>query len=312
MRLSVSFLLTPTSDLQVSSMLELPFVVELEAGTVVRIMIEETSFAALGPMRLEISAAIDSQTLSTRPDPLRYSIDDDGASSPLKAVVIPEAASLVQRAIDTVSAISFLTGCGISGSRMLGEDRIVAESTHDEAVLDVLGSRTPVIDVIPAPEQQSFHVPTVRAGDVRALLPRHGIRLFADALSSEVPVSRYRNLWLVLESAFGLDGRALISALAGFGPLRDLGVDEDELQQLLILRGRASHAASRAGVKELGDVEIEVLARLGRLQNIAERLILTKENWGERDFAARELLPLTGYVDRDGYPVFPAPAYSSE
>jgi hypothetical protein len=95
-----------------------------------------------------------------------------------------------------------------------------------------------------------------------------------------------------------------LRTLLRYPPPLELGFDNDELRALLILRGRASHAQSKAGVAELTAIESACHHKLPRLSNLAERVILTKKSWGHPTGGVEELIPLGGYVDRTGQPVF--------
>ncbi len=104
----------------------------------------------------------------------------------------------------------------------------------------------------------------------------------------------------MLEAAFARDGDKLVDLLAQYQPAQQMGFDRDELRALLILRGRASHAQSKAGLRELVAVEHECGNRLTRLKNLAERVILTKKDWGYPTLATDELTPLRAYMGRQG------------
>src|SRR5205085_9366951 len=101
----------------------------------------------------------------------------------------------------------------------------------------------------------------------------------------------------ILEAAFGKRDDELVALLAKYEPARKLDFDEAEVKQLLVLRGRASHAQSSAGIKELVYVDQECSKQLPRLKNLCERVILTKKDWGYPTIAADELLPLTSFVE---------------
>jgi hypothetical protein len=122
------------------------------------------------------------------------------------------------------------------------------------------------------------------------------LRIYADALKLGTGAARFRELWRVLESAFNRQDDELVALLADYPPARAMAFSRDELKQLLVLRGKASHAASRAGVKQLLAVERECSHRLARLKNLAERVILTKRSWGYPTRGVDELVPLSAYV----------------
>ena len=115
-------------------------------------------------------------------------------------------------------------------------------------------------------------------------------------------VAQFRELWRVLEAAFGRKDKNLLGRLDRYQPARDLEFKYAELEHLWILRGRASHAESRDGVDELVRVEQECARRLPRLKNLVERVISTEDSWGSRGQGVAELLPLQGYVGPDESP----------
>jgi hypothetical protein len=117
-------------------------------------------------------------------------------------------------------------------------------------------------------------------------------------------VAQFREFWRVLESAFGVLDEELVAAVTNFPPAQAMEFRADELRQLLILRGRASHAASKGEVHELTRVERECSQRLPRLKNLAERVIATKATWGYPTAGVNELLPLTAYIGPPGGPDF--------
>jgi hypothetical protein len=122
------------------------------------------------------------------------------------------------------------------------------------------------------------------------------LSISAPALTRAPPAARFRELWRVLESAFTRSDDELVALLADYAPTQAMGFTRDELRQLLVLRGRASHAASKAGLTELVAVERECSQRLPCLKNLAERVILTKRSWGFPTTYVDELMPLAGYV----------------
>jgi hypothetical protein len=81
-----------------------------------------------------------------------------------------------------------------------------------------------------------------------------------------------------------------------------LKFDRDELERLRVLRGRASHAQSRAkaGKQELVDVERDCARAIPRLKTLVERVILTKKSWGYPTIDVEELTPVQAYTTADG------------
>ncbi len=123
-----------------------------------------------------------------------------------------------------------------------------------------------------------------------------GLRLYANAMQADLAVAQFRELWRILEAAFGKHDDELVTLLTKYEPARKLRFDEAEVKQLLVLRGRASHAQSSAGIKELVYVDQECRKQLPRLKNLCERVILTKKDWGYPTVGTDELLPLAGFI----------------
>jgi hypothetical protein len=98
-----------------------------------------------------------------------------------------------------------------------------------------------------------------------------GLRLYADAVALPADVAKYCELWRCLESAFGLKEGDLVKALASYEPAQELGFDAEELRELQVLRGRLSHAESRAGLEEILRVGDQASKRVARLKCLVER-----------------------------------------
>ncbi len=105
---------------------------------------------------------------------------------------------------------------------------------------------------------RSFSTGGITTKTITDLLPKRiGLRLYANAMKANLAVAQFREFWRVLEAAFGTRDYPLVTLLAKYEPAKKLGFDEAEMKQLLLLRGRASHAQSRAGIKELISVDQE-------------------------------------------------------
>lgn len=102
---------------------------------------------------------------------------------------------------------------------------------------------------------------------------RTGLRLYAGAIRAALPVPQIRELWRVVESAFGRKGLTLVDLLVSYPPAIALGFDRQELESLQTLRGRASHAESKRGDAEIIEVERLSFTQLPRLKNLCERVI---------------------------------------
>lgn len=84
------------------------------------------------------------------------------------------------------------------------------------------------------------------------------------------------------------------------------GFDHGELRGLRLLRGRASHTQSKAGVQESITFVHECSRRLARVSDPVELVSLTNNTWGSlRATLVEELAPLHAYASRNGaYVIF--------
>lgn len=200
--------------------------------------------------------------------------------------------------------LSFVLEVPVHAASMLGRDELIPESSSDEQRLRELGNLHPFVGLR---TNISIRAPALTDLDDRTvdrLLEREvGLAIFADALSISRPIGKYRELWRVLESAFGLKGGRLIEALAQFAPASELGFDREELRAILVLRGRASHAESSAGLEEYETVTRTVEAKLPRLRTLVFQVLLTKGSWGSRGNGVDRLARLWTYVNKEGTPV---------
>lgn len=184
--------------------------------------------------------------------------------------------------------------------------RLVTESTDDEAVLDRLGS-SELFEKVHLANLGVTSSPVIDVSDedFALLLNREiAFALYSDALRLESSVAAFREFWRILESAFGLTESELVKTLSTFAPMDEIDVSEEELQELRVLRGRASHAQSRNKLDEYRVVTNLVGSRLSRLRSIVEKVILTKKHWGVRDGEVHRLGRQTAYMGRGNVPTF--------
>jgi hypothetical protein len=197
---------------------------------------------------------------------------------------------------DFVNAVTFLTDAPLSLSHRRREDRFIPENDEERTQLERLGTDELYRKTGARYESRTFTV-QVDADAVSALLDRSaGLRLYADAVKLALVVAQFRELWRVLESAFRAKDDALAGLLASYPPAQELGFGRKELKDLLVLRGKASHAESKAGVSHLIALEHECRRRLPRLKNLVECVILTKKTWGLPTLDVGALAPLRAYV----------------
>jgi hypothetical protein len=279
----------PTRELQ----MELPLVIDLDSG--LRLTLDQRDGASL---RLVIDYPVDRGKLKLERNTRTYEQLSDGGRRELPALRVPENDEI--QASDVAAALTFLTDVPVNTSRPHPSSEIVPEDDEDRAVLDAFGTSRVFAQLGSQPSIRTFN-PIVDADSVQAVLPKTaGLRLYADALALNTDVARYRELWRILESAFGLQDDALVHALAAYPPAQELEFDRDELRELLVLRGRASHAATKGGLTEILRIGAEARRRSGRLKCLTERVILTKQSWGTRGAGVEELTPAVSWVGRDG------------
>jgi len=178
-------------------------------------------------------------------------------------------------------------------------EHLIPEDGSDQALLEDLGTSlvhsplfvtTGVRTPLPLCEQ-----------NVQALMERPvAIRLYADALGMTTPSSQLRELWRVLESGFRATGPDLLRLLASCSLCKELRfTPQEQLREIYVLRGRSSHANGREAADDLAALDAQASARIPRLQDLVEAMILDKIDWGSRSVDAR---PFSGraFVASDG------------
>lgn len=276
--------------------LDLPMRVELSSDTWAILTQEDTDLLAL-----EVSRRVRREQLSVVRESGWSRQANDGTQVPLPGIEIRDDASPEGVLVpDLLAAISFLTDAVLNHASRVHLDRYVAENAEDERLLAEFGTDTPVSRSTVSVATRTFKM-SVTPEAIAAVLERQvGVRLYADAVRSGFDPARFRDFWRLLESAFNAQGDQLVDLLADYPPAQEMGFDRDELEQLLVLRGRASHAATRpeASLRELVDVSSSCARALPRLHNLAERVILTKQSWGHPTSGVAEIVPLTAFVGR--------------
>jgi hypothetical protein len=287
-RIREFFGVVPVGSLQI----DLPLVIDFEDDA--RARLDETN----GDLHLVIEYPVDPLALKLEPRTGSYERRPDGGDHEITALRAPENKNV--QAIDITAALTFLTDVPLNVNRPFPPAEIVPESDEDRAALDAFGTTRLYVEGGVQPSIRTFN-PVVDADAVRALMPKAaGLRLYADAVARSADVARYRELWRVLESAFRLKDDDLVDALAAYPPAQELGFDQGELRELLVLRGQASHAATRAGLDEILRVGEEARRRADRLKCLVERVILTKKTWGARGDGVEELTPASSWVGQEG------------
>jgi len=175
--------------------------------------------------------------------------------------------------------LSFELGVGILCS--MGARQVLAEGEDETAALEAWGTSRIWGGVRGHLSMRSFNFPELDAEARKELFRRSaGLRLFSDSLRNRQASAQFRDLWRLLEAAFHSKDSDLVRHLGEFEPAARMRFTERELKELLVLRGRVSHAESKAGLKEIAQADGAARAVLGRLQVLAEQVLLNKRTWG--------------------------------
>ena len=272
--------------------LVLPLTISLDADTKASLVEQE------GDIQILVDRKIDHTRLELVEVSGRYKKLPDGTEKPVPTLrLVEDEAPEHILSQDFISALTFITDVPIALSRPPHSDRFVPETDEDRELLERLGTDQPYHRFSARASIRSFSPSGITIKTITDLMPRRvGLRLYANAMKANLAVAQFREFWRILEAAFGERGDKLVALLAKYEPARKLGFDEAEVKQLLLLRGRASHAQSSAGIKELVYVDQECSSQLPRLKNLCERVILTKKSWGHPTVGTDELLPLTSFI----------------
>ncbi len=216
-------------------------------------------------------------------------------------LIVPGTPALGDAVLRMVERLSFLTDTPIRHSRILHLDELVPENQEDETYLDSFGTRDIHHETSITMSIRTFTWSDLREDFFDKLGEKDaGLALYAQALLEQEPVGQFRDLWKVLESGFGVQNEELIGCLSKYEPTQQLGFSEPELKSLLVLRGRASHASSRAGIEDIKIVNREVTEKMPRLKCLVEQLLLTKKSWGFKTQATDRLARVASYISADG------------
>ncbi len=272
--------------------LVLPLTISLDANTQASLVEQESG------MQLLVDRKIDNTRLELIKSSNYYNKLPDGTEEPISTLrLVDDDAPEYILSQDFVSALTFLTDVPITLSRPPLSDRFVPETEEDRMLLERLGTDQLYSRASSLISVRSFSLSNATDNTIIDLLPRRvGLRLYANAVKADLAVAQFRELWRILEAAFGRIDEELVALLAKYEPARKLHFDETEIKQLHVLRGRASHAQSSAGIKELVYVDQECAKQLPRLKNLCERVLLTKKAWGYPTLGTKELIPLAGYI----------------
>ena len=222
-------------------------------------------------------------------------------TAPDRGIFVPEQAAMGQFLSSMAHTLSFIMDIPIRYASRLDMEELIPETPDEECHLRTLGTSNVYKLLTAIPRVRSIHMPQVDDEVFATILRKEpGIALYAQALLLQQTTAVFGELWKVLESAFNAKDGALLRYLADFGPSKELGFTMAEFKELLVIRGRASHAESRSGIKELRAVRDEVEQRLGRLKCLVEQVVVTKKTWGTRTLETERLTPISSFIGPNG------------
>lgn len=193
---------------------------------------------------------------------------------------------------DVIACLSVLLEMPLSLYSSGRADRVVPEDDSDRRKIEELGTDKLFFGLQAGMPTSRTSRGSLTGSQIIDLLPRSpGLHLYADALQDALATATFRDCWRVLESAFNAIDDTLVELLGQYPPCLDLGFDCEELKDLLVLRGRASHAKSRIGLREKKQVDALCSKNLPRLKSLANRVILTKKSWGFPTLGVEEVQP---------------------
>lgn len=273
--------------------MQLPFTMSLDIAIKASLVEQE------GGIQLLIDRKIDHAKLEVVKDSgYQYKKLPDGGREPVPTLrLIEDEAPERILSQNFMSALTFLTDVPIALSSPHGKNGFVPETDEDRELLERLGTDLPYRTGYALVSMRSFSLSGATDETITTLMSKHsGLHLYANAMQANLAAAQFRELWRVLEAAFGKRDEELVALLTKYEPAKELRFDEAEIRRLLVLRGRASHGQSKAGIKELVFVDKECASQLPRLKNLCERVILTKKDWGYPTVGTDELLPLAGFI----------------
>jgi hypothetical protein len=277
--------------------LKIPWHVELEGKTF--ILTELDAERRRGKVLVTGRVDADAVVLGSEPTPL------DG-TKPNTGIILSttDFTDFMKRVVDL---LAFMTDVPLRFAKKIGA-RLVPENATDEATLQQLGTNHVLPKLATSMSTRSFLPSEITEDRFQVLAAKqHGVALYAEALLVGEPVAVFRGLWMVLESAFAEKDQKLLALLSEYEPARVLKFTKPELKALLILRGRISHAESKAGVIEYKGGRKEAERQLPRVKCLVEQVLVTKKNWGAKDLDTERLASVAAYLEPTGTIVFIQP-----
>ena len=211
---------------------------------------------------------------------------------------------------DLISGMSFLSHIPLSLSHKPDGAFYEAEDEDDRELLTNYGTNEAYEEISGRVSVRAINI-KINADALKFLMPnRVGLRIYSEALNSKSEIAKFRELWRVLESAFARKNKHLVQLLSNYVPAQKMEFDRDEINNFLILRHRASHAERKKGIEELLEVGPQCADSLPRLENLVERVLSTKVNWGSPDIGFTEAIPVSGFVgpEKNAITMYKCPA----
>jgi hypothetical protein len=233
---------------------------------------------------------------------LSYQLDEDGRRFPDPGLTAPEANLLAEGATAIRGAISFATGVMLPLSVTLGDvyrNEVIAETAEDASRLDAMGTRRATWPADPFLGIEVFGEAEIDSSFIAELARRGIAGVYADALGSMSESTRYLALWRTLEFSFQAEKKELTDLILAFPRVTEMEFDRVELVKLASIRGRLSHARTRAGLAELHRADTLAHSYLGRLWSLVDWVVLSKRS-ADQSGDSDELAALEAFIDRNG------------
>jgi hypothetical protein len=241
---------------------------------------------------------IEAQRTVTETQGIAKTVDAFGRT----ALDSPDRYELLDGAIRITAAISFAIGADLdpSPADLEGSSNVyIAETDSDRRLLARFGIDRARLPLAASTRVEVADHHPVDERLIAELARRGAVAVYREALRTDTQIGQFRKLWRTLEFAFQAHGTLLVELLAAFPPVVELEFDRQELEELRMLRGKISHAASRSGSAELARSRGDVIGRIGRLWCRVDRVLLTKAE-ASRSLVVDELRPLSAFIDRHG------------
>jgi hypothetical protein len=249
-----------------------------------------------GHVKMHVSCFVNPDGLTLEKKTGRFRIHDSEETE-IHAIRVQESTTLSEWAQDVVNFLAFIFDTAVQLASLIDTNTLIPEVPSDRSLLDVFGTSTVHRETGVTAMCRTFPSLAPTNDVLAAMLPRRaGLQIYSEAVALTRPNGQYREFWRVLESAFGAQDDDLVGLLGRYLPAIAMGFTESELNQLLVLRGQASHGRTRRGIAELDRVRREAGHTVGRLKCLAEQVLLTKKTWGSPTLEVRRTARLTSWI----------------